>query len=237
MLCATFLLLTAAILGPAPVAAQSPTKTERSTVWLPPRSTRAGESNIYASVITAAPSSTEFLLACTSVWRSASACSGYSGLTLTYGDGTMKIGSGDETMDCKRGSTATCAVTSRGLASASSQAPRLVSDSESSSWFRAITIIDGHDKLAAAKGRLTLSSSSTTVGGPASAATSSTGGVCKRAVPKGGGGDGGSSSGGTTRPKGGDGDGCSGATGGFGMLPLALAGVAAVVGATFTVFL
>lgn len=96
MLYATFLLLAAAaILGPAPVAAQqSPTKTEKSTVWLPPRSTRASESNIYASVITAAPSSTEFLLACTSVWRAASVCSGYSGLTLTYGDGTMKIGSG-----------------------------------------------------------------------------------------------------------------------------------------------
>ncbi|KAJ3961237.1 hypothetical protein N0V92_002123 [Colletotrichum tropicale] len=53
-------LLAAAVGLVSPVAAQSSTKTEKSTVWLPPRSTRAGE-NIYASVITAAPSSTEFL--------------------------------------------------------------------------------------------------------------------------------------------------------------------------------
>lgn len=85
-------LLAAAAAFIAPAAAQSPsTTTEKSTVWMPPRSTGAGE-NIYASVITAAPSSTEFFLACTTAWQSASACAQFSGVTLTYGDGTMKIG-------------------------------------------------------------------------------------------------------------------------------------------------
>ncbi|KAK1599340.1 uncharacterized protein LY79DRAFT_683344 [Colletotrichum navitas] len=68
---------------------RSPASSPPPPPWVRP--TRAGD-NIYASVITAAASSTGFFLACTSVWRSASACSQLSGVTLTYGDNTMRIG-------------------------------------------------------------------------------------------------------------------------------------------------
>ncbi|TDZ83720.1 hypothetical protein C8034_v005080 [Colletotrichum sidae] len=210
---ARYLALAAASLAPA--AAQSPTKTERTTMWLPPpRSTGVGE-NIYASVITAAPSSTEYLLACTSVWRSASACSHFSGVTLTYGNNTMKIGFRTETFDCKRGPTATCSVSAPGTVDAQS----VLAGSESARWFTAMTIVDGHDKLK------TQTSSSTTTPAAAATTTSANGnGVCKRATkPKTGGSDGD--------------DGCSAASNAFGGLPLVMAGAAAVLGVVVTLFL
>ncbi|KAK2733577.1 hypothetical protein CKAH01_08372 [Colletotrichum kahawae] len=225
-------LLAAAVGFVRPVAAQSSTKTEKSTVWLPPRSTRAGE-NIYASVITAAPSSTEFLLACTSNFRSAASCSQFSGVTLTYGNSTMKIGFRSETFDCTRGSTARCSV---GGANNAAAAETVLSSSESASWSTAITIIAGHDKLSSAKSKT--SSTSTT---PASAATSTAAanGVCKRATT----GDEVDVDGGTTsatKPKNshnnGD-DGCSGASGSFAGLPTIMAGVALVVGVAVTIYL
>ncbi|KAI8297871.1 hypothetical protein K4K59_003185 [Colletotrichum sp. SAR11_240] len=220
-------LLAAAVGFVSPVAAQSSTKTEKSTVWLPPRSTRAGE-NIYASVITAAPSSTEFLLACTSNFRSAASCSQFSGVTLTYGNSTMKIGFRSETFDCTRGSTARCSV---GGANNAAAAETVLSSSESASWSTAITIIAGHDKLNSAKSKT--SSTSTT---PASAATSTANGVCKRATTDDV--DGGTNS--ATKPKtnhnNGDG-GCSGANSNLAGLPTIMAGVALVVGVAVTIYL
>ncbi|KAF4911927.1 hypothetical protein CGCF415_v003925 [Colletotrichum fructicola] len=220
-------LLAAAVGFVSPVAAQSSTKTEKSTVWLPPRSTRTGE-NIYASVITAAPSSTEFLLACTSNFRSAASCSQFSGVTLTYGNSTMKIGFRSDTFDCTRGSTARCSV---GGADNAAAAETVLASSESASWSTAITIIAGHDKLNSAKSKT--SSTSTT---PASAATSTANGVCKRATT--GDVDGGTNS--ATKPKtnhnNGD-DGCSGANSNFAGLPTIMAGVALVVGVAVTIYL
>ncbi|WYZ38489.1 hypothetical protein EsH8_III_000403 [Colletotrichum jinshuiense] len=243
MLFSAFALLAAAVVGLTPAAAQSAsTTTEKSTVWLPPRSTRVGE-NIYASVITAAPSSTEFFLACTSVWQSASACSQFNGVTLTYGNNTMKIGFRSESFDCKRGDAATCSISAANAAGAQT----VLASSESASWFTAITIVDGHDKLRSAR-----SSTRSSTGGAlqtstsqaaAATSTASGAGICKRAKSGTGGtsGDadsassGGSSS--ATKPKTGkDGDGCSAADGGFGGLPLVMAGVAAVVGAFMTMF-
>ncbi|KAF4837618.1 hypothetical protein CGCSCA4_v011788 [Colletotrichum siamense] len=220
-------LLAAAVGLVSPVAAQSSTKTEKSTVWLPPRSTRAGE-NIYASVITAAPSSTEFLLACTSNFRSVASCSQFSGVTLTYGNSTMKIGFRSETFDCTRGSTARCSV---GGANNAAAAETVLSSSESASWSTAITIIGGHDKLNSAKSKT--SSTSTT---PASAATSTANGVCKRATT--GDVDGGTNS--ATKPKtnhNNGGDGCSGTNSNFAGLPTIMAGVALVVGVAVTICL
>ncbi|CRK33078.1 hypothetical protein BN1708_006022, partial [Verticillium longisporum] len=84
------ILATLAVLGEA-LAATSKTTT---SVWLPSRTTRAGD-NIYASVITAVPekSSTEYLLACTSVFKSPypSSCGDFRGVTLTQGPETVKI--------------------------------------------------------------------------------------------------------------------------------------------------
>ncbi|KAF9877073.1 hypothetical protein CkaCkLH20_05339 [Colletotrichum karsti] len=206
------MLVVAAVGLVSTAVAQSPTKTEKTTVWLPPQSTGARES-IYASVITAAPSSTEYLLACTTNFRSASSCSHFNGVTLTYGNQTMKVAFRTNTFDCKRGSAATCSVRSANNAAAES----VISGSESASWLTAITIIDGHNKLNAAKA--TTSSTSTT---PASAATSAS--VCKRASrPKGGSGDGG--------------DGCSQATGGFANLPMLMAGLATAVAVGVAAFL
>ncbi|KAL0943559.1 uncharacterized protein CTRU02_201446 [Colletotrichum truncatum] len=238
-----FLSAAAGLLGP--VAAQVPTETEKSTVWLPPRSTTIGE-NIYASVITAAPSSTEFLLACTSVFRSASACSHFNNVTLTYGNNTMKIGFRTDTFDCKRDSTATCAVASGNAAASQST----LASSVSASWFTAITIIDGHDKLRKAKARKT-----STLAGAAPAATTSANnnGICKRST-KGGSGSGsggtdagsddgadaGSGSSSATKPKthsDGDAGGCSAASSNFGGLSLVMTGLAAVVGVAVTLFL
>ncbi|GKT41024.1 uncharacterized protein ColSpa_01205 [Colletotrichum spaethianum] len=136
------LFLVAAV-GLAPAAAQSSSPTtEKSTVWMPPRSTRVGE-NIYTSVITAAPSSTEYFLACTSVWESASSCSQFSGVTLTYGNSTMKIGFKSDTYNCKCGDSATCSISASNTANAQS----VLASSESAAWFTAITIVDGHDRL------------------------------------------------------------------------------------------
>ncbi|KZL83021.1 hypothetical protein CI238_01951 [Colletotrichum incanum] len=225
--------LLAAVVAPAPVAAQSPsTTTEKSTVWMPPRSTRVGE-NIYASVITAAPSSTEFFLACTSVWQSASSCLQFSGVTLTYGNNTMKIEFKSDSYNCKRGDSATCSISASNTANAQS----VLASSESAAWFTAITIVDGHDKLKSAKSQTSQTATSTS---PASAATTSAGsdGICKRATKggSGGSGDSGGSSGGT-KPKNNDADGCSAASGGFGGLPLVMAAAAAVVGGLATLFL
>ncbi|KAK2025767.1 hypothetical protein LX32DRAFT_730594 [Colletotrichum zoysiae] len=218
----------AAIVGPG-AAQTKPATTEKSTVWMPPRSTSAGES-IYASVITAAPSSTELFLACTSVWQWASACSQFSGVTLTYGDNTMKIGFKSDSYDCKHGGSATCSVGASDSASAQS----VIAGSESAAWFTAVTVIDGHDKLKSSAKPRTSAAAST---GPASAATASadSNGACKRAV-KGGGSDGSG-----TKPKGNGGGagGCSAASDGPGDLPLAMAAAAAAVvaGGFVTVFL
>ncbi|KAK6218936.1 hypothetical protein QIS74_06145 [Colletotrichum tabaci] len=237
-------LLAAAAACIAPAAAQSPsTTTEKSTVWMPPRSTSAGE-NIYASVITAAPSSTEFFLACTTAWQSASACAQFSGVTLTYGDGTMKIGFRSDSYDCKRGASATCSVSTANAANAQS----VLAGPESSAWFTAITIVDGHDKLKSAKSQ-TRSTLRSTSASPAAAATTTTAsagsnGICKRAIKGGsssGGGDDGNS--GSTSGKkhkdNSDGSGCSAASGGPGesAWSLVMAAAAAVVGSLVTVFL
>ncbi|KAK1961139.1 hypothetical protein LY78DRAFT_706719 [Colletotrichum sublineola] len=220
----------------APVVAQ-PTSatTEKSTVWMPPRSTRAGE-NIYASVITAVPSSAELFLACTSVWQSASACSQFSGVTLTYGDNTIKIEFKSDFYDCKRGDSATCSIG----ASNSAAAQSVLASSESAAWFTAITIVDGHDKLKSAKA----GTSAATSTGPASAATTTSAdsnGVCKRAV-KGSGSDSssgsGSGSGSGTKPKGNGGaTKCSAASGEFVGLPSTVAAAVVVAGGLVALFL
>ncbi|WQF79459.1 hypothetical protein CDEST_04473 [Colletotrichum destructivum] len=239
-------LLAAAAACLAPAAAQSPSKTtEKSTVWMPPRSTGAGE-NIYASVITAAPSSTEFFLACTTAWQSASACAQFSGVTLTYGDGTMKIGFRSDSYDCKRGASATCSVSTTNAANAQS----VLAGPESSAWFTAITIVDGHDKLKSAKSqtrstRRSTSASPAAVTATTTAASAGSNGNCKRAIKggssSGSGGDDGNS-GGTSGKKHKDnsnGNGCSAASGGPGELAwsLVMAAAAAVVGSLVTVFL
>ncbi|KAK1981896.1 hypothetical protein LZ30DRAFT_67049 [Colletotrichum cereale] len=251
-----FLLAAAAAVGLAPVAAQStsaPTEeptsatTDMSTVWMPPRSTRAGE-HIYASVITAAPSSTELFLACTSVWRSASKCSQFSGVTLTYGDNTMKIGFKSDSYDCKRGDSATCSVSAPNAANAQS----VLASSESAAWYTAITIVDGQVKLKSAKART--SAATSTGPAPAAATSADSDGICKRTT-KGtgsGGSDGsgsgsgsgsssdgsssGSGSGSKHKGKGGAG-GCSAASGGFGGMPLAMAAAAVVAGGLVVMFL
>ncbi|KAK1995375.1 hypothetical protein LX36DRAFT_672524 [Colletotrichum falcatum] len=182
------------------------------------------------SIIMAAPSSTELFLACTSAWQSASACSQFSGVTLTYGDGTMRIGFGSDSYDCKRGDPATCSVGASGSANAHS----VLASSESAAWFTAITIVDGRDKLKSSKTRTSAATST----GPAPAAATSAGngnGVCKRTT-RGSGSDGGSSSG--TKPKGNGGtDGCSAASGGFGGFPLAMAAATVAAGVLVAVFL
>ncbi|KAK2040043.1 hypothetical protein LZ31DRAFT_55595 [Colletotrichum somersetense] len=101
------------------------------------------------------------------MWQWASACSQFSGVTLTYGDNTMKIGFESDSYDCKRGGSATCSIG----ASNSANAQSVIAGSESAARFTAVTIIDGHDKLKRAKARTS----------PATASADSNG-VCKRAV-------------------------------------------------------
>lgn len=88
------LLIAAALLAVSQVAwAQGQrTRTSTTTLWLPSRPTSAGN-NIYASVITAAPETTEYLLACATTFRSPypSSCGDFAGVTLTHADGTMRI--------------------------------------------------------------------------------------------------------------------------------------------------
>ncbi|ROT39005.1 hypothetical protein SODALDRAFT_323486 [Sodiomyces alkalinus F11] len=122
------------------------TQTTRTSLWLPSRATSAGNRDIYASVVTAAPESTEYLLACISSFASPypSSCGDFAGVTLTHADGTMRIRFRSDTFDCDRGELATCSITQNGESTAS---PTVFGGAESSAWFTAVTIVAGQEKL------------------------------------------------------------------------------------------
>ncbi|EEY21444.1 predicted protein [Verticillium alfalfae VaMs.102] len=165
------ILATLAVLGEALAA------TSKTSVWLPSRTTRAGD-NIYASVITAVPekSSTEYLLACTSVFKSPypSSCGDFRGVTLTQGPETVKIQFGSETFTCDADDGDVCDINAQATSTATGEGS-----------FTAITIVSGAEKLSGGKKTTTPSAPS---------ATSDSNGVCKRASGKSGSNGGGGSS-------------------------------------------
>ncbi|KAM0328566.1 hypothetical protein ACHAQA_004974 [Verticillium albo-atrum] len=197
----------AALAAVAQVLAASSSRTTTS-VWLPSRTTRAGD-HIYASVITAVPekSSTEYLLACTSVFKSPypSSCGDFRGVTLTQGPETMRIEFGSDTFTCDSDDDdEVCNINDAAASTlASSDRP-----------FTAITIVSGADKLG--KGHKQTTKPASPSATSANQNDDDDNGICKRATGKGGssGSNGGSdsdSSSSSPKPNGKGGKGCSGA--------------------------
>ena len=87
-------LLTAA--GPVVQAQQAKSTTSTTTVFLPLRPTRLGDP-IYESVITAAPTETQYLLASQTDLRAPYTCGNdFTGAMPTHGPGTVRVVLGDD---------------------------------------------------------------------------------------------------------------------------------------------
>ncbi|KAL2754875.1 hypothetical protein ACRALDRAFT_2042721 [Sodiomyces alcalophilus JCM 7366] len=137
------LLIAAVLLAASQGAWAQRHRTQRTTtsLWLPSRPTSAGN-NMYASVITAVPKSTEYLLACTRSVGSPSTCGDFTGVTLTHADGTMRIEFSSDTYVCDRGASATCNITQAGVTTPSLT---VLDPAESSAWYTAVTILERQD--------------------------------------------------------------------------------------------
>lgn len=119
-------------------AATNQKRDAEQNVFLPPQPN--GDSNIFASVITAEASTTEYFLACETAFTSPEKCDGaFTGVTLTHGPATMEVELAGTEYHCSHGDgkEAVCQTKTGDVEAATTLAV-----DEAEAWMTPITVVD-----------------------------------------------------------------------------------------------